>query len=242
NREAKVILSNPPAKLFMQDCEFETNEQHLPNQLPIQLIDLYNQVIVEEKEVIDELQIQGKFYVIIITPLYDNENIRGAVAIIRDMTEERQLDKLRQDFIANVSHELRTPIAMLQGYSEAIVDDIAESTEDKNELAQIILDESLRMGRLVNELLDIGRMEAGQIDLHVTDNEIKSFFQKIMTKFQGMANEKNIDLALTYDLHDGWVQMDGDRLEQVCTNLIANALQHTKKSGEVTVHVSTYNE
>src|SRR5699024_5438379 len=71
NREAKVILSNPPAKLFMQDCEFETNEQHLPNQLPIQLIDLYNQVIVEEKEVIDELQIQGKFYVIIITPLYD---------------------------------------------------------------------------------------------------------------------------------------------------------------------------
>src|SRR5699024_9505265 len=235
NREAKVILSNPPAKLFMQDCEFETNEQHLPNQLPIQLIDLYNQVIVEEKEVIDELQIQGKFYVIIITPLYDNENIRGAVAIIRDMTEERQLDKLRQDFISNVSHELRTPIAMLQGYSEAIVDDIAETREDKNELAQIILDESLRMGRLVNELLDIGRMEAGQNDVYVSEIELGPFMERIMTKFQGMAEEKNISLQLELTHPELFVEMDGDRIEQVFTNLIANALQHTGERGHVTV-------
>ena len=64
------------------------------------------------------------------------------------MTEERQLDKMRRDFIANVSHELRTPIAMMQGYSEAIVDDIAQTDEEKKEMATIIYDESLRMGRL----------------------------------------------------------------------------------------------
>ncbi|MBD0825561.1 PAS domain-containing sensor histidine kinase, partial [Aestuariibaculum marinum] len=88
------------------------------------------------------------------------------VAVLRDMTEERRMDKLREDFVANVSHELKTPIAMLQGYSEAIVDDIAESEEEKKELAGIILDESKRMGRLVNELLDLARLEAGHMKLH----------------------------------------------------------------------------
>src|SRR5699024_12442589 len=93
--------------------------------------------------------------------------VRGAVVVIRDMTEERQVDKLRKDFISNVSHELRTPISLMQGYSEAIMDDIAASTEEKNELAQIIHEESLRMSSLVNELLDIRRMESGQKELKI---------------------------------------------------------------------------
>src|SRR5699024_2836701 len=120
-------------------------------------------------------------------PLYDDTYIRGAVAVIRDMTEERQMDKLRKDFISNVSHELRTPIALMQGYSEAIVDDIAESKAEKNELAQIILEESLRMSRLVNELLDIGRMEAGHIELNKEEIDTRMFVEKVYKKFYGMA-------------------------------------------------------
>lgn len=81
------------------------------------------------------------------------------------MTEERRLDKLRKDFIANVSHELRTPISLLQGYSEAIIDDIAATDEEKKEIVKIIYEESLRMKRLVNELLDLARMEAGHTNL-----------------------------------------------------------------------------
>lgn len=238
NREGKIILHNPPAHLFLQDCFYESNEVEQVDEmsiLPMQIQPLFEQVLAEEGEVIEELDVQGRNWVIIFTPLYDEQHIRGAVAIIRDMTEERQLDKLRQDFISNVSHELRTPIAMLQGYSEAIVDDIAESREEKNELAQIIHDESLRMGRLVNELLDIGRMEAGQIDLHFADVSIEPFIQRIMTKFQGMAEEKQITLRLENEISNALVQMDGDRIEQVFTNLIANALQHTGENGEVTV-------
>ena len=119
-----------------------------------------------EREQLTEVELQGRSWVVVMTPLYNQSTIRGAVAVFRDMTEERRLDKLRKDFIANVSHELRTPIAMLQGYSEAIVDDVASSDEEKKEVAQIIYDESLRMGRLVNELLDLARMEAGHNELH----------------------------------------------------------------------------
>lgn len=78
-----------------------------------------------------EMTLQGRTWVLLMSPLYNQSHVRGAVAVLRDMTEERRLDKLRKDFIANVSHELRTPISMLQGYSEAIVDDIASSEEEK---------------------------------------------------------------------------------------------------------------
>ena len=86
-------------------------------------------------EHVGEITLQGRSFVIIISPLFNKKTIRGAVAVVRDMTEERKLDKLRDDFIANVSHELRTPISMLQGYSEAIVDGIAETNEEKQEMA-----------------------------------------------------------------------------------------------------------
>src|SRR5699024_7312324 len=104
-------------------------------QLPDELKKVLQKVVDGEKEGLQEISLQGRNWVMIMTPLYDQAYVRGAVAVVRDMTEERRLDKLRKDFISNVSHELRTPIALLQGYSEAIVDDIAESKEDKNELA-----------------------------------------------------------------------------------------------------------
>ena len=73
------------------------------------------------------------------------------------MTAQHQLDKLRSDFIANVSHELRTPISMLQGYSEAILDGVTTSDDERDEMIQIIHEESLRMGRLVTDLLDLSK-------------------------------------------------------------------------------------
>ena len=173
----------------------------------------------------------------IMTPLYDQTYVRGAVAVIRDMTEERRLDKLRKDFIANVSHELRTPISLLQGYSEAIVDNIAESTEEKNELAQIIHEESLRMGRLVNELLDIARMEAGHIQLNVEPVEVELFVDRILKKFNGVASENRIFLELNKEITEPIIFGDPDRLEQVFTNLIDNAIRHSSENGYVQVSV-----
>lgn len=238
-REGRIIVINPPAKQFIEDLNFENNirsddnEQLLPDDVKL----ILQKVIKEEKEVLQELNLQGRDWVMIMTPLYDKSYIRGAVAVIRDMTEERQLDKLRKDFISNVSHELRTPIALMQGYSEAIVDDIAESTEEKNELAKIIHEESLRMGRLVNELLDIGRMEAGHIELNLETVDAEQFTSRIYKKFIGMAEENNIELRLTKEFKKNMITIDQDRIEQVFTNLIDNALGHTKPGGYVHILV-----
>jgi two-component system, OmpR family, sensor histidine kinase ResE len=238
NRDGTILITNPPAERFLQNWYFEQGGINGKIEaVPPQVNELFQMAVNTEQEQFGEVSIQGRYWVVIMTPLYNNKFIRGAVAVIRDMTEERQMDKLRKDFIANVSHELRTPIAMLQGYSEAIVDDIAQTNEEKKEMARVIYDESLRMGRLVNELLDLARMEAGHLLLSLDRVEIPVYLQRIIRKFQGLAKEKDIEIDLSVDLHrkDPYFTLDPDRIEQVLTNLIDNAIRHTPNGGQVAV-------
>ncbi|WP_028783077.1 ATP-binding protein [Thalassobacillus devorans] len=242
NRQGEILITNPPAEQYLQAWAYEEGNSEISNKddyliLPDKVKDIFNQVIDTETEVMTEMDTQGRNWVIIMTPLYDKDYVRGAVAVLRDMTEERRLDKLRQDFIANVSHELRTPISMMQGYSEAIVDDIAESKEEKNELAQIIYEESQRMSRLVNELLDLARMEAGHITLNKERVEVRPFLEKITRKFHGLAQDKGINLRLNASDDLGDKCFDPDRIEQVFTNLIDNAIRHTRDDGNVDIHM-----
>ena len=239
NRKGKVLLSNPLAEHLIESLEYEqgisSNDQSIV--LPEELQELFNQMKANGEEAVKEIDVQGRNWVVIMTPLYDHDYIRGAVAVIRDMTEERRLDKFRKDFIANVSHELRTPISLMQGYSEAIVDDIAESKEDKNALAQIINEESLRMSRLVNELLDIAKMESGQISINFEEVYLQEYIQKIIRKFERVAKEHHIQLILDESLEKPSILMDSDRMEQVFTNLIDNAISHTEENGHVKLHL-----
>ena len=237
NRNGDMLVTNPPAEDFIEKLYYEKgiepSDDH--RKTPEPLSDILQSVIEDENEVIREIDTQGRTWVMIMTPLYDQSYVRGAVAVIRDMTEERRLDQMRQDFIANVSHELRTPISMLQGYSEAIVDDVAESKEEKNELAQIIREESLRMGRLVNELLDLARMEAGHTTLNKENIDAGKFLERILKKFRGIAGDNNVRLISEEDLTISGISIDADRMEQVFTNLIDNAIRHTKENGYVKV-------
>src|SRR5699024_142767 len=106
NRHGDMIVTNPTAEKFIEDWYYENNiHDEEKKQLPHELNQILQKVIHGETEVLQELNIQGRNWVMIMTPLYDQTYVRGAVAVIRDMTEERRLDKLRKDFIANVSHE-----------------------------------------------------------------------------------------------------------------------------------------
>jgi len=242
NRDGEILITNPPAERFLQAWYFEQgNEREAMEALPPQVTDLFSRVVNEEKEQSMELTLQGRTWVILMTPLYSQTTVRGAVAVLRDMTEERRLDKLRKDFVANVSHELRTPIAMLQGYSEAIIDDIAATDEEKKEMAKVIYDESLRMGRLVNDLLDLARMEAGHITLNLEKVELRPYIERVIRKFQGLAKEKGVDLSAEFH-SEAEVVIDPDRIEQVLTNLIDNALRHTDEHGAVKVMVERSGE
>ncbi len=238
DRTGQILQTNPPAERFLQAWYYEQgmkDNEHA--NIPIEMKKLFQKVVSLEKEQLAEISMQGRTWVVVMTPLYNHSHVRGAVAVLRDMTEERRMDKLREDFIANVSHELRTPISLLQGYSEAIVDNVAGSEEENRELGKIIYEESLRMGRLVNELLDLARMETGNIQLMLNEVEMIAFSERVTRKFQAMAKEQGISLHLETNEDKIYMMIDSDRIEQVLTNLIDNAIRHTDPGGRVTVRV-----
>ncbi|UUZ79489.1 cell wall metabolism sensor histidine kinase WalK [Paenibacillus sp. P26] len=128
---------------------------------------------------------------------------------------------------------------MLQGYSEALVDDIAGSPEERKEMAQVIHDESLRMGRLVKDLLDLAKLENGNLELHFRELEVNSFLKRIQRKFAALSKEN--DISITCILPEGDLlleQADEDRLEQVMTNLLDNALRHTPAHAGIEIKAS----
>ncbi len=237
NSDRTVILSNPPAELLLQKW-FINKGSNSEQPIPKEIYHMLDHVLDMEEELREELELDGTYFTISISPLYSGDSVRGAVAVFRDRTEEHRLDKLRDDFIANVSHELRTPIAMLQGYSEAIIDDIVTTEDERNEMIRIIYDESQRMGRLVTDLLDLARMESGNITLYKDLVPITPVFERITQKFVQAAKEKGVELTYssTFD-NDTPISLDEDRIEQVLTNLIDNAIRHTNKNGTVQVIV-----
>lgn len=227
NTNGEILLTNPPAEQLLYS--WKTKEYRLPKAMR----EMLKQFYAEPKIIEEDIQINGRIFAVKMTPLLSGKEVKGVVTILRDVTNERKLNKLRKDFLANVSHELRTPISMLQGYSEAIIDDVAETPEEKKELVQIIYDESLRMGRLVNELLDIAKMESGTLPLNYSKVDINNVLNKMIKKFAQLSDESNIVFVGDIDNELNEVEIDVDRIEQVLTNLIDNAIRHTPTGGQI---------
>lgn len=236
NLDGDIIISNKEADYFIADFHYEKNSSNI-KRLPDEFNQFFQSVIEQGSSQSFETNIQGRDWDIIITPLYRKTIIQGAVAIVRDVTEQRQLDQLRETFIANVSHELRTPISLLQGYSEAIIDEVAETVEEQRQLALVIHDESQRMGRLVNELLDLTRLKSGHLDLNLANHSIGVFIDKVVKKFTNPLKENK--LLFSYHISEDITEVlfDYDRMEQVFTNLIDNAIKHTYENGKITLNI-----
>ena len=149
----------------------------------------------------------------------------------------------QRNFVANVSHELKTPLTSIQGFAQAILDGTADTPEGQKQAAEVIYNESSRMHRMVLNLLDLARLDAGTADLKMTPVEMRVLLDSIVEKFSLQAQKGGVNLLL--DLPDDLPTLiaDGDRLAQVFTNLVDNALRHTSAGGQVTLLVrSTQSE
>jgi len=143
--------------------------------------------------------------------------------------------KSQRDFVANVSHELKTPLTSIQGFSQAIMDGTADTPEALHQAAEVIYNEAGRMHRMALDLLDLARLEAGTADLKMSAVDMKALLNGVVEKFAPMAarSEVNLKLELASDLPT--FMGDGDRLAQVFTNLVDNALKFTPRNGTVTL-------
>ncbi|OXM16686.1 sensor histidine kinase [Paenibacillus herberti] len=230
----QVVLANPPGEQLLErwrkaDWDQEGDgESPGPLVAPGPLRELFRTVTLEGRDLSEKIQVQSGVWSVVMAPLKSDDTVRGVVAVMRDVTEEHRVEKLRRDFVANVSHEIRTPLSMLQGYSEALLDDIAASPEERRELVQVIHDESLRMGRLVKDLLDLARMEAGHVELNLDQVDMDQLLKRVAHKFNVYTLDRGIQLEYIGSAGQLILQQaDEDRLEQVLTNLLDNAIRHS---------------
>jgi signal transduction histidine kinase len=143
--------------------------------------------------------------------------------------------KSQREFVANVSHELKTPLTSIQGFAQAILDDTADTLEARKQAAQIIYEEAGRMHRMALDLLDLARLEAGTADLKMSPIDMGALLRSIVEKFTSQAQKAGIHLQLNVPEYLPTLIGDGDRLAQVFTNLVDNALKFTPFGGQVSL-------
>src|SRR5690349_10573354 len=141
--------------------------------------------------------------------------------------------KSQRDFVADVSHELKTPLTSIQGFAQAILDDTADTPEARKQAAQIIYNEAGRMHRMALDLLDLARLEAGTADLKMSSVDVDALLHSMVEKFARQAQSAGVQLQLKISDELPTLPGDGDRLAQVFTNLVDNALKFTPAHGQV---------
>ncbi|MDC7222341.1 MAG: histidine kinase dimerization/phospho-acceptor domain-containing protein [Spirochaetales bacterium] len=168
--------------------------------------------------------------------------------LIKEIEKERKIDEMRQNFIANVSHELRTPISLIEGYAEGLLDNIADDREKRISYCQVIMDETRKMEKHVEDLLILSQIQAGVLPLDYGRFNINELAEGVITKFSEAGNGEDFLFAPQDSL---FVSADKGRTEQVIVNYVKNALRYgdgkkpvtlsTERRGEGKIRLSVFN-
>lgn len=170
----------------------------------------------------------------------DRSAVTGAVAVLRDVTELRQTERLRRELTANVSHELRTPLTSIKGFTETLLDGAMHDDATCRRFLTIINGEADRLVKLVDDLMDLSRLESKRVTLDMRPVDLGTLVADTVDRLRPLAQSSR--LALLPLAPPGIiVAADADRLQQVLTNLIDNALKFTPPGGHVEVRVETQN-
>jgi signal transduction histidine kinase len=155
----------------------------------------------------------------------------------------KELDRLKSQFLSVATHELRTPLSIILGYNSML----AETLESKlSEEERRTLEESVgackRLIRLVNTMLDISRIEAGKMEMHLVAHDLRQVLKSIVTLFQHEAKRRRVELTLDFPQRLPKVMLDSERIQQVLINLVGNALKFTPEGGRVRIAARTRGE
>ena len=162
------------------------------------------------------------------------------VIVIHDVSKERQLERIRADFVANVSHELRTPLTTIRGYAETLLSEDATRTKAQEKFVVKILNHASRLSRLVSELLELSRLESGDVELKRAPCPLNAFYEPILDVFEPILEES--ELVLKWEIPESLpkVNVDQQLFMQVFVNLIDNAIKYTPDGGTITVSAEPY--
>jgi len=164
----------------------------------------------------------------------DDDMAQLAGSINRMADDLSKLEESRRSFVANVSHELRSPLTCIQGYCQGMLDGTILE-EERNDYLQVVLSESQRLTTLVNTLLDLSKYESGKLPLKESVFDLNNLILTVLFKFEQKIEKKGIDVDISFQEEPCPVKADADRITQVVTNLVDNAVKFTPEGGQLTV-------
>ncbi|HWI61170.1 MAG TPA: phosphate regulon sensor histidine kinase PhoR [Symbiobacteriaceae bacterium] len=160
---------------------------------------------------------------------------RGVLVVISDITRARKLEQMRTEFVSNVTHELRTPLTSIRGFAETLLEGALDDPEDARHFVEIIKRESVHLGNLIEDILDLSRIEGGKWKVKKEPFQLQQLVQDTVGRFATRAEGQGVELRLEISPDLPELQGDIARLAQVLINLVDNALKYTPSGGSVTV-------
>ncbi|TMN22714.1 two-component system histidine kinase PnpS [Lentibacillus cibarius] len=190
-----------------------------------------------EKEITDSftssMELGSKFVEIVGAPILNEANrLKGTVLVFHDITEFKQLEQMRKDFVANVSHELKTPVTSIRGFAETLLEGAMNDPELNKQFLTTIFDESKRLQALVQDLLELSELEKDELQLQTKEIDLAGLFKEIRPFLDQQAAQQQIHFSSS--ISENLVMTgDTDRMKQVLLNLITNAMIYTPARGKV---------
>lgn len=163
--------------------------------------------------------------------------VGGVVTILRDITREKEISQMKSDFVSQASHELRTPISAINAYAEMLLDSEAQDEAGRQEFYKIIKGEAERLSRMIDNMLNISRIEAGIVSVERTEVDFVKAVNEVIETMHAPAKEKDITISAKAGPLIYTAEADRDLVYQVIMNLVSNAIKYTPAGGRVTVGV-----
>ena len=244
NKEAKVLMINGVAEKILNMPYAVVKGKPVYEVLRnFAILNNIDRCINEEKIIEEEISIlkeSNELYLkVSFAPVYKENKISGVTVLLTDLTEEIKLSKLKTDFVTNASHELRTPLTSVKGYSETLLSGAMEDKELREKFIRIIDKEADRLILLVEDLMNLSRIEATRNNQQKEIIDLKKIIISINDSFGIVAEEKGVNVNMDLDIQKEYFALGSeDQIKQVVANFIDNALKYTPSGGQINISIA----
>jgi len=179
---------------------------------------------------------RAKVFDCIVSCVYDEtQRVCGVAAVLHDITREKQIQQMKNDFVSHVSHELKTPLASIIAYSEMLAEDEVADEETRKRFCSVIQNQAGRLNRLIEDILNISRIESGLTKIEKSPVSLTILIEEQLQMIRSYAEAKNIEVVAQKPIVYDQVYADKDMISQVIVNLLSNAVKYTPSGGSVKI-------